>query len=189
MSDFQPAQDEFADVLRTRRTVNRFLPTPVPDQLIMQAIDVARWAPNHKLTEPWVFHVLGPRTARCIIELNREIITAEKGEEAARKKMARWEKVPGWIIVTCQTSSDAVRETENYAAVCCAIQNLMLFLWSRRIGTKWATSQVLQDVRVREILHLGTADQRIVGLVWYGYPAASTESRRRPISDITVLHP
>lgn len=189
MFEFQPAQDSFSEVLRTRRTVNDFLSTPVSAEPVLQAIDLARWAPNHKLTEPWRFHLLGPRTVEQIIALNLEIMTTEKGAEAARKKMDKWAKIPGWIIVTCQKSPEPVRDLENYAAVSCAIQNLMLSLWSRKIGTKWATSPVLQDPRIARLLNVDPAAQRIVGLIWYGYPAVHAESRRHPVSEITIQHP
>ena len=189
MFDFEPAGNRIAEVIRTRRTINDFLAVPVSDEIILQGIDLARWAPNHKLTQPWTFHLLGPQTAQRIIQLNRDLITAEKGEEAARKKMDRWSRIPGWIIVTCDTSPNEVRDTENYAAVCCAIQNLHLWLWSRKIGTKWSTSQVLQDHRVAEILGLKIGAQRIVGLIWYGYPATQSETRRFPVSEITIRHP
>ena len=28
----------------------------------MELLELARWAPNHHLTEPWRFRVLGPET-------------------------------------------------------------------------------------------------------------------------------
>jgi len=189
MFKFQPAQEDFAEVVRTRRTVHEFLDTPVDIATILQAIDLARWAPNHKLTEPWTFHILGPQSVRQLIDLNESLIAVEKGEEAARKKMARWSQIPGWMIVTCRKSSDPIRNEENYAAVCCALQNLMLFLWSRKVGTKWATSHFLQHPQVAKTLDIESATERIVGMIWYGYVASRSESRRRPVPEITVFHP
>lgn len=189
MLEFSPADDEFSRVLRTRRTIGDFRSDCPPEELLLQAIEIARWAPNHKMTEPWRFHRLGPVTAGQIIELNTALITAEKGAEAARKKAERWAQVPGWVLVTCQTAADSVRNEENYAAVCCAIQNLMLFLWSRGVATKWATSAVLQEPAVAQLLQLEPSRERIVGLIWYGYPAVQTETRRRPVSEITITHP
>lgn len=57
---------EFAEVLRGRRTINVFLQTPVPESLIHEAIEVAVWAPNHHVTEPWRFHILGMIPSRVV---------------------------------------------------------------------------------------------------------------------------
>ncbi len=46
---------EFAEVLRGRRTINLYLQTPVPDELVREAIETATWAPNHHVTEPGRF--------------------------------------------------------------------------------------------------------------------------------------
>jgi len=187
--DFPIAETSFAEILRSRRTVNDFRADLPPDLAVLQAIELARWAPNHKMTEPWRFHLLGQETTTQLIEIQRGVLTAEKGAEFAEKKLARWATIPGWLIVTAQSSADPLRDRENYAAVCCAIQNLMLALWSEDIGTKWATGNFLQLPSVADLLNLDSSSERIVGLIWYGYPASVPESRRCPVSDITIVHP
>ena len=49
-----------AERIRARRTTKLFLKQEVSDELIRNAIEVARWAPNHHVTEPWHFYLLGP---------------------------------------------------------------------------------------------------------------------------------
>ncbi|WP_437186958.1 nitroreductase family protein [Planctomicrobium sp. SH668] len=186
---FQPAQDAFSEVLRSRRTVSDFLPKVPPLEVVLQAIELARWAPNHKMTEPWRFHFLGPETRHTLIEINRAILTAEKGADHAEKKLARWKTIPGWVIVTSERAEDEIRDQENYAASCCAVQNFMLSLWAHEIGTKWATSPMLRDPRVSQALSIDSTASRIVGLIWYGYPASLPVARRRPVTEITIFHP
>ena len=48
------------DLIRTRRTHKAFGPDPVPQQVLLELFELARWAPNHHLTSPWRFRVLGP---------------------------------------------------------------------------------------------------------------------------------
>ena len=50
---------EFARVLRGRRTIDQYIQTPVPEELVLEAIEVATWAPNHFMTEPWRFILPG----------------------------------------------------------------------------------------------------------------------------------
>ena len=43
--------------IKTRRSVKEYLPTEIPREWIEELLDAAHWAPNHKLTHPWRFHV------------------------------------------------------------------------------------------------------------------------------------
>lgn len=187
--DFSPSETDVAGLIRSRRTINDFRPEAPPREAILQAIELARWAPNHKLTEPWRFHLLGPHTVNAVLELNGRIVTEEKGAEAARKKLAKWSQVPGWMAVSYQTSSDPLRDQENYAAVCCAVQNLTVFLWSQGIGVKWSTGEITRHIDLYELLRIDSGAERIVGLLWYGYPASVPDMHRRPVSEITIVHP
>ncbi len=54
--------EDFAAVLRARRSIDLFEPEPVGSAVLLEAIEVGRWAPNHRLTEPWRFYVIGPAT-------------------------------------------------------------------------------------------------------------------------------
>ena len=94
------ASDAFAALLRARRSIDFFEPTPVDPAVLLEAIDVARWAPNHKLTEPWRFYLVGPQTMTQIIELAAEIDAVKKGERAGEARRARWKAIPGFFVLT-----------------------------------------------------------------------------------------
>jgi nitroreductase len=170
-----------AAAIRGRRTIASFSPETPPRDVIMEAIDLARWAPNHKKTEPWHVIWLGPESIRQVIEINTRILTESKGAAEAESKGRKWSQVPGWLVVTCDLAPDAFRREEDYAACCCAIQNLQLALWSAGIGTKWATGDVTRHPDFFNLLQIDPQQQRVVGLVWYGYPAVVPEQTRRPV--------
>ena len=46
--------------IRTRRTHKAFGPEPLPREQIDELLELASWAPNHHLTAPWRFRVIGP---------------------------------------------------------------------------------------------------------------------------------
>ncbi len=73
---------EFGEVLRGRRTINLYLQTPVPTKLVRDAIEAATWAPNHHVTEPWHFYLLGKKSIAACVELVREITTVKKDAKA-----------------------------------------------------------------------------------------------------------
>ena len=49
---------KLAHIIRDRRTVKMFQQKAVDQNIILDAIDIARWAPNHHVTEPWHFYLL-----------------------------------------------------------------------------------------------------------------------------------
>ena len=63
-------------------------------------MNVATFAPNHKRTEPWRFHLLGPQAIAKVCVLNAQLVAEKKGPEAAEKKLARWMQMKGWLVVT-----------------------------------------------------------------------------------------
>ena len=173
------------ELLRARCTVHLFEPREVPEVLVLQAIESARWAPNHKLSEPWEFLVIGKETAAAIAERNADMLRVTKGEAAAVRKLARWNSMPGWMLLTCRRSEDSFREQEDYAACACAAQNFMLSLWGQGVATKWSTGPVVRDDEFFRIVDVDPAERRVVGMFWYGYPEEIPEARRGPLQGIT----
>lgn len=185
---------DFDTILRTRRTINSFKPV-LPDnweQTLENAIQSAIYAPNHKRTEPWRFHLLGPETIRGVCELNAAIVTEKKGPKAGEAKLKRWLEMPGWLVVSCKTeggtggmADPAGIEREDYAAVCCAVQNLCLSLHNAGMGTKWTTGPVNFDEKFNEIVGL-EKDEYVVGTIWFGEAEAEPDAppKKKKIEDV-----
>ncbi|MFQ5568639.1 MAG: nitroreductase [Rhodothermales bacterium] len=178
-----------AALIRARRTIHLFEPDLPPREAVFEAIDLARWAPNHRLTEPWRFYVLGRETAEAVARLNAGDVAEQRGPEAAQKKLERWLAMPGWLVVTAAASDDPLITQENYAACCCAIQNMQLYLWSKGIGMKWGTGKVTRDSRFFDLLGIDPAREHLVGMFWYGYPAEVPVTQRKPVEEIVTELP
>lgn len=172
-----------AELIHGRRTIHKFRAEVPPRKVIMQAIELARWAPNHRLTEPWRFYLLGPETAKAIARLNAELVTQDRGPEAGRGKLARWRAVPGWVVVTCLNSDDPVQAREDYAACCCAVQNFQLFLWANRVGVKWTTGKVTHHPDFYDLIRVDPTEETLVGMLWYGYPLEVPRINRKPVAE------
>jgi nitroreductase len=173
-----------AERIRSRRTTNLFLKTPVALELIRDAIELARWAPNHHLTEPWHFYLLGEQKKTEAVDLTRIVVTelkdASKGDFKAKSAAA----VPGWLVVTCQKTADELLQREDYASCCCAIQNLTLYLSEAGVASKWATGPITRDGRFYELLGADPESEFVVGIIWYGYPKILPTQSRKEVSDI-----
>ena len=188
-TEFKKALQHLAERIRSRRTVNMFLQQPISRKLVLDAIEVARWAPNHHVTEPWHFYVLGDETIKKSIELTRVVVTERKGAKIGDFKASESAKRPGWLVVTCAKSDDAELEREDYASVCCAIQNLSLYLSEAGLASKWATGPIIRDSRFYELLNIEADKEFIVALIWYGYPKITPNQIRRSVAEITTETP
>lgn len=178
------AQQPGLRLVRERRTVALFKSEAPPRELLVQALDAARWAPNHHVTEPWRFYLLGAEAARATIAVAEELTLAKRGAGAAKKRRTLLEAVPRWLAVTCRRSDDPFREREDYGACCCAIQNFMLCLWESGVACKWSTGAVTRDKRFHEILGADPQEEMVVGLFLMGYPRIVPEQKRRPVGEV-----
>lgn len=175
---------EFGEVLQGRRTIDLFLQTPVPSALVREAIEAATWAPNHHVTEPWRFYLFGKESVASCLELVRAIVTEKKNAKAGDFKAKCWAEKPGWLVVSCRKTNDELRQKEDYAACCAAIQNFMLYLWKAGIGSKWTTGDITTDSRFFDIVGIDEGKEFVVGLVWYGYPKLTPTQTRQPINEV-----
>jgi len=173
-----------AERIRGRRTTNQFLRQRVSRQLVRDAIELARWAPNHHLTEPWHFYLLGEKMQAACVELTRTIVTERKNADIAAHKAKTAAAVPGWLLVTCRKSADELVQREDYASCCCAIQNLLLYLSEADVASKWATGPITRDQRLFDLLGIDSEREFVVGMIWYGYPKILPTQSRRDLSEI-----
>ena len=130
--------------------------------------------------------MLGRDTAEAVARLNADIVAEKRGPKAAQAKLDRWRSMPGWLVVTARIAGNPLVTEENYAACCCAVQNMQLYLWSEGIGVKWGTGKVTRDPRFFDLLGIDPAQEKLVGLFWYGYPAEIPQSPRKPVEDFVT---
>src|SRR5437879_11540343 len=105
--------------VRTRRTHKSFGPDPVPRETLDELFELARWAPNHNLTNPWRFRVLGPETLRRL--------KGAAGPEAA----AKLDRAPTLVVASAAQTGDAVQDEEDVAASACAAYIALLAAHAR----------------------------------------------------------
>lgn len=172
------------DAIQNRRSIKRFTDRPVTRDEIEKVLAAAALAPNHKLTEPWRFYVLGPdaRHAYGLALGDRKArkLTDPEAIAALREKVAAEQRaLPCMIAVAMVTSDDPEIREEDYAAVMMAIQNLALVAVDIGLGTHIKTGAVMQTAAAREAVGV-PEDQRIVATINLGEPAEipSPKSRR-----------
>ncbi|MBV1875528.1 MAG: nitroreductase [Cycloclasticus sp.] len=183
------SSSQLGRLISGRRTIHQFKEGLCPQEKLIEAIDLARWAPNHHLTEPWKFYLLGDEIVNEIIELSVEVTQQSRGDKAAMSMERRWRKMPGWFVLSSTKSDDPIRNQEDYAACCCAVQSLMLALWNEGVGVKWSTGGIIREERFYDLLGINPSEESIIGLFWYGYAEGVPEVTRKPSSEITTYLP
>ena len=188
---------EVNQAIETRRSVGQVKQDPVPREIVEKILESAVHAPNHRLTEPWRFHVFTGKgrgeLARARAEVARIQAEAEgEEEEFAAGRISRERKkafrAPVVIVVISKGGRDEVETLENYAACAAAVQNMQLTAHSLGLATIWRTGPVAYHPYMREFFGLENGD-KIVAHLYLGYPDVTERSRRRePASTRTVWH-
>src|SRR5215211_5936355 len=100
--------------IRTRRTHKAYRPEPIDRETLDRLLDLARWAPNHHLTNPWRFRVLGPQAL--------ERLKRAAGPEAA----AKLDRAPTLVVCSCALAGDPIQDEEDLHATACAAYIVLL---------------------------------------------------------------
>jgi nitroreductase len=171
---------QLEEAIRTRRTHKAFRADPVPDPVLDELFDLARWAPNHHVTNPWRFHVLGPRTRSELMEL------AERHKAGAAAKLAR---APTLVAASAQQSGDAAQDREDLLATAVAAYIVLLGAHARGLAGYWRTVPLLDEPEARALLSLQDCESP-VGLLYLGEPVQSQRvPERAPVSAIAHYLP
>ena len=168
---------ELEDAIRTRRTHKVYGAEPVPRDTVEELLELARWAPNHNLTNPWRFRVLGPDS---LAELKRAA-----GPEAA----AKLDRAPTLVVASQVRSDDAQQDEEDLCAVAAAIGYVLLAAHARGLAGYWRTPEVLRSAEGRAAVGISD-NERVLGLIHLGPPRQDKEPPERlPTGDYVTFLP
>jgi nitroreductase len=158
--------------VRTRRTHKAYAPERLDHKEVESLLEIARWAPNHHLTNPWRFRVVGP--------LALERLKEAAGPEGA----AKLDRAPTLVVCSCVLAGDPIQDEEDLHAAAVAAYIVLLVAHARGYAGYWRTPGVLRTEQGRSAVGLGP-DERFVGLVHLG--RAIQEQRapaRAPVGEV-----
>ena len=158
-----------------RRSVypHMFNDEKVPDTLIAQVLEMAKYAPSHRLTQPWRFTIItGAARQRLSTYLGNYYTRntpKDKYSEIKYKKTIAKPLQSSHIIAIClkRDEEESVPEWEEIASLAMAVQNIWLSLSARGIGCYWSTPKSM--VRENKFLELEQS-VRCLGIMYVGYP-------------------
>ncbi len=181
---------DVAQAIRTRVSVKEYESRDVTRAAIETLLELAVLAPNHRMTEPLEFRVMGERAKRAYAEAlagrkTARIEEVDVAREVRGRVVRRTTAVPAMIGVLVHQAEDPEVREEDYATAFMAIENLSLAAVEMGLGTHIKTGAVMGEAALREALAVGP-DQRLAAIVFLGEPAELPEPKpRTPASRLT----
>ena len=165
------------DAIRDRRTHKTYAPEPVERELLDELLELARWAPNHHLTNPWRFRVVGPEALARLKEA--------AGPEAASKL----DRAPTLVVASVVQDGDPVQDEEDLLATACATYIVLLGAHAHGLVGYWRTPGVLRSAEGRAAVGLPD-NERFVALIYLGHPRQEQSApERAPAGDYVTYLP
>ena len=153
---------ELEHAIRTRRTHKAYGPEPVDRATLEELLELARWAPNHNLTNPWRFRVLGREAL--------ERLKAAAGPDAASKL----DRAPTLVVASVKQSGDPVQDEEDLHAAAVATYIVLVAAHGRGLAGYWRTPAVLRSHEGRAAVGVDPGE-RVLGLIHLGTPRQDKE--------------
>jgi nitroreductase len=161
--------------IRTRRTHKAFGSEPVPREDLEELLDLARWAPNHHLTAPWRFRVVGPSAL------------ARLKQAAGPEDAAKLDRCPTLIVVSAVLGGDPIQDEEDLHATAVASYIVLLAAHARGLAGYWRTPGLLRGEEGRAAIGLPDSE-RFVALLHLGWPRQEKDAPQRPpVAQTTVF--
>jgi nitroreductase len=165
------------ELIRTRRTHKAYAPEPVARATLDELFELARWAPNHNLTNPWRFRVLGPDA------LDR--LKRAAGPESA----AKLERAPTLVAASVVQNGDPIADAEDRDAAACACYIVLLAAHDRGLGGYWRTPEVLRTPEGLAACGI-PAGEAVLGLLHLGEARGSKPApERAPLETVVSFLP
>ncbi|MEM1600743.1 MAG: nitroreductase family protein [Sulfolobales archaeon] len=162
--------NELLNFLMSRRSIRRFKPDPIPDEVLLKILDVARYAPSARNSQPWVFIVVKD------VEIKRKLANIHPWAKPL-------ENAPVGVVVACNSELSP----ESYQVDCAnATMQLMLAAHAVGLGSVWL--QTLRNIKdVQEIVGL-PKNYIPVAMLALGVPDETpTAKKRKELKEIVYL--
>jgi nitroreductase len=160
---------DILEIIYNRRTVHSYTDEKVPEDILLSGLRAAIHAPNHKLTWPWRFFILGPQAREKVADVQVQLKRKKQEitDAAAQALREKFMKVGSLLLVGIVKSDKPEQTKEDYASLSAGLQNMTLFLWQKGYGTKWSTGGMLQHLDLKSLV---PNDIEVCGVFWVGRP-------------------
>ena len=189
--------------LRTRRSIRRFQPDPVPDSVIQTILTTATFAPSAHNRQPWRFVVMTDPSVKQELadamaldferDLTRDGLSPEKIHSQINRSKERITSAP-LAILFCLDMSDMdvypdqkrqhAERTMAVQSVAAAGLQLLLAAHAEGLGAVWACWPLFAQSTIQNTLKLPETWEP-QAMYFIGYPIDIPEAReRKPLQEV-----
>lgn len=159
-------------MIKTRRSIRKFKPDQIPDNLIDQILEAGRWAPSGQNNQPWRFAVVRDR------ELVKEI-----------SQLTRYKRIvlgaQALIPVFLDTATIYHREKDIQGIGAC-LQNMLLEIHSLGLGAVWLGEIIKSNNQIKQLLGL-PQELELMAVIAMGYPEENpAATKRKELKELIV---
>jgi nitroreductase len=187
--------EEINRLMNTRRSVfpRDYTGETVPENVIRQMLENARWAPTHKFTEPWRVVVFAGEGLRRLAafqsECYRKVTTAKGSFREDRYEALKTKPMQSSYILAIGMKRDSAKgipEVEELGAVFCAIQNMYLTATACGAGCYLSTGGITYMEEAKTFFGWG-AEDKLIGFLHVGMPARwPAPGKRKSVDEFTT---
>jgi nitroreductase len=176
--------------IAARRSIRSFTDRAITREDLEPLFHDANLAPNHRLTQPWRFYVLGPeaRAGYGLALGNRKAKKATDEAQAEKMRKDTSDSHRAWpcmVIMAMTLNENAEIREEDYAATMMAVENFCLSAVAHGLGTHIRTGAIMDDPAARAAVGVPEGE-RIVAVLTVGEPAEQPPAKtRRPAEELT----
>ncbi|MHA1648620.1 MAG: nitroreductase family protein [Candidatus Helarchaeota archaeon] len=197
---------DFLEVLKTRRSIRQYKPRTIPKEIILEMLDLCRYAANAHNSQPFRFIVIlntdlkkrliNAMTARYELDLRRDGVSKTTIQKIITHSKTRFLKAPV-LIVACLTMEDMDHYPDQerqrcefimgVQSVANTLQNLLLIAHARGFGACWYCAPLFAPDTVKEVLNLPSSylPQAFITL---GIPdEIPSPITRKPLEDLVKI--
>ncbi len=146
---------DFLALAKTRRSIRRYRPDPVPEDLLLKVLEAARWAPSAANSQPWHFLVVTDAERR-----------RQLAERARMLGLFRWKHLAGAPVVIAVVGDP---RGNRFCTVDCSLAGMSILLAAHSLGLGACWIGGFTQKQIRGLLGV-PIDREVVGLVTLGYP-------------------
>lgn len=168
-------KSELAKIIRERRAIKKgYNDKLVTEEVVLELLDDAIWAPNHGMRQPWRFIFVNADQKGSFAKK-----IASTYPEERQQNREDYLNEPSAILVVIMDEPEIPKQwDENYGAMSAMIQNFWLLAWEQKLGVVWKTNPHIYDPKVKEILGVHE-NEKIVGFLHMGYFDELPETKER----------
>jgi nitroreductase len=166
---------ETLEALKGRRTVRKFKPDSIPQEVLDTIFEAAMWAPSHANAQPWEFVVIGPQARAGLLALLQakadELLADPDLPEPKRRSLTILREdfggAPFMVAIVSRPPTEDLEKLENPLSTATAVQNMCLAAWDAGIGSVWLSVGAAPPSRPILGIEEGAS---VVALLALGYP-------------------